>query len=206
MVNFAALDPTIKQKGMRNYSKSDAQIWGEFFSAPSSFIEHLQIVKPTSDFTGEYDQQDKEGHKFNYEMREGIDVERSVKTRTNQSYFRKMLMASYDGKCAITGIRQPDLLIASHIKPWKDDIEARLDPRNGILLNSLHDRAFDKGLITIDEDFNLIRSKQLTLPEMARPFFEGQVFSKPKRFAPDPSFMNYHRERRFLDSPLCKNC
>lgn len=191
MANFAALDPTIHQKGMGNYSRSDGEIWAEFFAAPSSFLSSMP------NFTPNYEQSETASDTYIYEAREGIDVHRTVKARKNQSYFRDMLFASYEGKCALTNIAQPELLNASHIKPWAIDKEARLDPRNGILLNALHDRAFDRGLITFEDDLSLIISKHIDMPEMSRPFFEGKSLNRPRRFAPDPAFLSYHRDNEF---------
>lgn len=191
MANFAALDPTIHQKGMGNYSKSDGELWAEFFAAPSSFLSQIPNFNPN------YEQTAQERDGFKFEVREGVDIERTVKARKNQNYFREMLFASYEGKCALTNIAQAELLNASHIKPWAADKEARLDPRNGILLNALHDRAFDRGLITFEDDLTLRVSKHLDMPEMARPFFEGKSLIQPKRFAPDPAFLAYHREQEF---------
>lgn len=191
MANFAALDPTIPQKGMGNYSKSDGEIWAEFFAAPSSFLSSIPSFKPS------FEQASQSPKDFVFELREGIDVKRTVKARQNQSYFREMLFASYEGKCALTNIAQPELLNASHIKPWATDKETRLDPRNGILLNALHDRAFDRGLITFEDDLTLVLSKHLEIPEMSRPFFEGKSLIRPRRFAPNPTFLAYHREQEF---------
>jgi len=162
MANFAALDPTISQKGMGNYSRADADMWAEFFAAPSSFLSNISALQPV------YNQENFSKNNFTYEVREGVDVKRTTKARKNQNYFRKMLLVSYDGKCALTNINQPELLIASHIKPWAVDKETRLDPRNGILLNALHDRAFDKGFITFEDDLSLVVSKHLKMPEMSR--------------------------------------
>ncbi len=191
MANFAALDPTIHQKGMGNFSKSDGEIWVEFFAAPSSFLSKLPDLEPI------YEQTALPTDRFVHELREGVDVERTVKTRKNQNYFREMLFASYEGKCGLTHIAQPELLNASHIKPWATDIEARLDPRNGILLNALHDRAFDRGLITFEDDLSLVVSKHIDLPEISRPFFEGKSLISPSRFAPDPAFLAFHRDNEF---------
>lgn len=201
MSNFAALDPTLPRKGMGNYSKSDAELWEEFFEAPSSFLEKaaVYIQKPSTTSNFSYPE-GKDVYK-GYEVREGQDVKRLVKTRTNQGFFRDMMLASYNGQCAATKISQTDLLIASHIKPWSKDKEARLDPRNGILLNALHDRAFEHGFITFDNDLNLIRSRDFDLPEMAQAFFADVQLSKPERFAPDPVFLEHHRTYKFIDSP-----
>ena len=80
---------------------------------------------------------------------DGKEKERIIKTRVNQSLFRKVVLATYNNKCCITGLAQPELLIASHIIPWSVNEKERLNPSNGICLNALHDKAFDSGLIAI---------------------------------------------------------
>lgn len=193
MVNFAALDPTIHQKGMGNYSKSDAALWAEFFTAPSSFLNSI----PSALNADLYEQESSLASDFEYEMREGTEIFRNVRTRKNQDYFRKMILVSYGGRCGLTGIANPELLLASHIVPWSKNIEARLDPRNGVLLNALHDRAFDKGYITFEDDLTMIVSDKLDLPSIARPFFEYERLQTPERFAPDTAYLNYHRDNVF---------
>lgn len=193
MANFAALDPTIEQKGMQNYSRSDAEIWEEFFASPAHFIS--QFSDKLGPHNIQYDQPN--SNDFNYEVREGIDKTVQSKFRQNQDYFRKMLLVSYGAKCAATEIAQPDLLIASHIVPWSANKAARLHPRNGILLNALHDRAFDKGYITLSDDLDIIVSKHFSMSDMAKPFFSSSKISKPERFAPDPAFLQIHRDSVF---------
>ena len=70
-------------------------------------------------------------------------------------------MQIINGKCAITGIDIPDLLLASHIIPWSKNEEERLNPENGICLSPLYDRAYDKGYIGINEKFEVLLSKDL---------------------------------------------
>lgn len=91
--------------------------------------------------------------------REGEDVESKTKQRKGQDYFRRMILANYGGRCALTGIDVPQLLLASHIIPWSDKShkKERLNPCNGICLSALYDKAFDKGLITISPDDYTVR-------------------------------------------------
>lgn len=81
---------------------------------------------------------------------------REVKTRINQDIFRQIVMANYDSKCAITGIDIPILLVASHIVPWSKNKQERLNPENGICLSSLYDKSFDKGLIGLNEQYEIL--------------------------------------------------
>ena len=82
------------------------------------------------------------------------EAERLVVQRVGQDIFRRGLFEYWDGRCAITGLGVPELLRASHIKPWSDcDTDAeRLDVFNGLLLAAHLDAAFDAGFITIAED------------------------------------------------------
>lgn len=81
------------------------------------------------------------------------EAERLVVQRVGQDVFRAGLMEYWEGRCAVTGLAVPELLRASHIKPWADcetDAE-RLDVFNGFLLAPHLDASFDGGLITVDE-------------------------------------------------------
>jgi len=82
------------------------------------------------------------------------EAERLVIQRVGQDIFRDRLMTYWQGRCPLTGITDPALLRASHIIAWKDcanDAE-RLSVHNGLLLSALWDAAFDRGLVTFDDD------------------------------------------------------
>ncbi|PFR17447.1 HNH endonuclease [Bacillus cereus] len=81
------------------------------------------------------------------------ETESEVKAtiRIGQQKFRKALMELWNGKCALCGINLPELLRASHSKPWKDSTSMeRLNSYNGVLLCCNHDALYDKGFITFD--------------------------------------------------------
>ena len=90
--------------------------------------------------------------------------------------------------------------------PWGKDHTNRLNPRNGLCLSALYDRAFDQGLITLDEDWRVVLSAGLKKPEPALQLhfqsIEGRKIEMPERFSPDPALMQHHRERVFLDATL----
>ena len=96
------------------------------------------------------------------------EAERLVVQRVGQDIFRRGLLEYWDGRCAITGLDVPDLLRASHIKPWADcDTDAeRLDVFNGLLLAPHLDAAFDSGFITVADDGTVLLSD--ALPSDAR--------------------------------------
>lgn len=92
------------------------------------------------------------------------EVERIVRQRIGQDVFRAALMDYWGGRCQLTGIDDPALLRASHIIPWAEcetDAE-RLDVHNGLLLSSLWDAAFDKGLISFDDEGLVLFSPSLS--------------------------------------------
>ncbi len=85
-----------------------------------------------------------------------------IKARIGQGIFRDRIMLKYK-KCIVTGIDDARLLIASHIKPWRSSDNAeRLSSENGLLLSPLYDRLFDSGLITFDNNLNMIISSEVS--------------------------------------------
>jgi len=98
------------------------------------------------------------------DLPQSTEAERLVIQRVGQDIFRDRLMKYWGGSCPLTGITDPALLRASHIKPWarcENDAE-RLDVHNGLLLSALWDAAFDAGLVTFDDDGSPIFSNLLT--------------------------------------------
>jgi hypothetical protein len=82
------------------------------------------------------------------------EAERLIVQRIGQDVFRDRLMDYWQGRCPLTGISDPPLLRASHIVPWSEcDSDAeRLDVHNGLLLSALWDAAFDRALVTFDDE------------------------------------------------------
>jgi predicted restriction endonuclease len=124
--------------------------------------------------------------------------------RSGQQFFRQAVLNAYDVRCCISGINVPDLLIASHIKPWGKFPNDRLNPRNGLCLSKLHDAAFDGGLITLDGSLKVVLSSRLRKffpqPALEQNFvpFEGRPIRLPEKLAePDAEFLRYHREVLF---------
>jgi hypothetical protein len=77
------------------------------------------------------------------------NAKREVQVRLKQSVFRKRVLENFNYKCCLTGMVEEDLLVASHIIPWADQIENRLNPGNGLCLSFIYDKLFDKGYFTI---------------------------------------------------------
>lgn len=113
---------------------------------------------------------DKELAQFPAELIRGTEVERLVRQRVGQQTFRQAMLEYWGGACAVTGIALPDVLRASHAKPWADcasDAE-RLDVFNGFLLSANLDALFDRFLITFGDCGELRVSPVITTWERTR--------------------------------------
>jgi len=203
LVNFASFDPSLKARGIKgayNVSKLDKEIWKEFFNNLDSLsFESEKLLADLENTSVEKLNNIPE----NELPKEGKIREQIVKVRVNQSFFRKTILSSYNNTCCITGIQQSELLIAGHIIPWGIDEKNRLNPRNGIALNALHDKAFENGLITITPQYKVLVSsilkKQLDNKIFQEYFFRYDNVSiiLPSKFYPDKKFLEYHNEERF---------
>ncbi len=201
LVNFASLDPSLQARGIKgadHTSKLDKLIWTEFYSNwdQAAYESELLLnklkgnIKPVPNF------------ELDIPETEGREKERLVRTRINQSFFRKTILASYNNTCCVTGINLPELLIAGHIVPWSIDEKNRLNPRNGLAMNGLHDKAFELGLISISPEYKILISPEIKKikSESKENYFlayEGQEIILPSKFLPDPEFLAYHNSTRF---------
>lgn len=201
--NIASLDPCHQARGvggLPNSSKLDRKIWADFQDNWSAMAEKSEAA--FEELMGETVQEELVPE---FEQPPGpSEVERVVKTRRLQTFFRNAVLSSYGSRCALTGIDLPQLLIASHIIPWSKNKNRRADPTNGLCLNALHDKAFDRNLITFDEDCRLVVSgilKKGDIPEFQSSNFaslEGTALTIPHRFAPDSQALEEHRNA-FID-------
>jgi hypothetical protein len=118
-----------------------------------------------------------------------------VKCRLGQGTFRKDLILYWKG-CSVTKFNQMDVLIASHIKPWKDSSDTeRLDSFNGLLLIPTIDKLFDKGYISFSNNGKIMISKKLgnnTILGIHSKMIIN-ISSKHKKY------LKYHREKVFQD-------
>lgn len=82
-----------------------------------------------------------------------------------------------------------------------DDPANRINPRNGLCLNALHDRAFDRYLMWVDDDLKIRFSPRLAAVKKEEPeaaawlrYFEGRPLLLPFEFQPSREFLRKHRE------------
>ena len=114
-----------------------------------------------------------------------------------QDVFRDALFDYWSGRCAVTGLDQRELLRASHMKPWAacDNDDERLDPMNGLLLAAHWDAAFDRGLVTFDED-GLVQASAKLAPS-ARSLLALDQGGEQPRIALTPehqAYLSHHRQ------------
>jgi len=133
------------------------------------------------------------------EAQEGKEAVRKVRTRVNQRVFRRLVSTVYRGRCCITGLDIPQVNRASHIIPWSQKKATRMDPRNGLYLSATYDAAFDRNLITLDEDFRIILSKDIKdhySSQSVQAYFrdrEGDVIALPNSYRPKQEYLETHR-------------
>ena len=156
LANFARLDPSLASRNIRGAthgSKGEKEIWAEFeqdwdrltYESELLRIQRLGLERELSDDA----------------FPEGKAKDTLIKARVNQGFFRSSILAAYGSACCVTGIQVSELLCASHIVPWSVDVPNRTNPRNGLCLNALHDRAFDRGLISVSTEFKVVISPRL---------------------------------------------
>lgn len=210
LVNFASLDPAITgsgRKGLGNASSADRDIWEAFHAdweglalecsrlREAIFHEHGKAIATagsgieldeTANFTGETRQ---------------VMTDRRIK----QDFFRRAVLSSYRGRCCMSRLSEPRLLIASHIVPWSRDRANRLNPSNGLCLSAIHDKAFDQGLLTLSDDLRIVVSDELKRHD--EPFLNHVIvpldkrpIELPERFIPDLALVRRHRSEVFVDS------
>ena len=202
LTNIASLDPAITASGRRGLtgaSAADREMWDEMHDDWDSFaIESKRAMTATKADEEPIEpspEDDTDGP---------IGEDRTVITtaRVGQDFFRRAVLSAYNERCCITGLSIPTLLVASHIIPWRDDRSNRVNPRNGLLLSALHDKAFDTGLITVENDMTVRVSDQCTRSD--DPYFSdsiqryhGREINLPEKFAPSRDFLSHHREHIF---------
>lgn len=207
MHNLAHFDPALKErnvKAMSHGSKLDAVIWEEYnndweeLAVQARYILEKLNAESCNKLT------------FYPEIElfpEGLDKNQMIRRRIGQYFFRMAVLNAYDNRCCITGLAIPELLVASHIKPWKNsDIKTeRTNPMNGLALNALHDKAFDRGLITIKPNYIIYTSSRIKPTPEGNNLedwllsYAGKKIILPAKFIPKKEFLEYHNDIIFVN-------
>lgn len=196
--NFGAFDPQLKARnisGLPHGSKLDKAVWDEFHNDWGGLVLEAYDIR----------------REFHRRLRSGVrpappegPSEKSVpsKQRLHQSFFREVVLSSYNGRCCVTGLPVPECLVAAHIIPWSVEERRRADPTNGLCLSATFERLFDTGLVSVSERMQLDVSHRLldladtaVAEEIASR--HGQRILVPSRFEPDPACLRWHHENVF---------
>jgi putative restriction endonuclease len=132
------------------------------------------------------------------EMPRSTEAERTVVQRVGQSVFRSALLEYWQGGCCVTGLAVPELLRASHIKPWAScaSDDERLDVYNGLLLAPHVDALFDGGWISFRDDGRVLISDSLRTDARMFLAVSERWCTKPLRER-HCQFLTYHRMHCF---------
>lgn len=197
LANIKACDPMRHGQGFSHGSKLDSLVWETYQQQGDAFLNSaLDLLVESTSATNlptvaiDY---------LVHDLPVGREREAVTTTRANQSYFRNAMLENYNHRCCVSGLAADQLLVASHIKPWSvaDPATERLSPENGLLLNALHDKAFDKGLMTIDHDLRVVISRKVPKDEPGQKMlwrYAGRKISVPGQFKPRREFIEYHND------------
>ena len=198
--NLGRLDPKLKEKGivgLSHGSKIERIVWEEFYANPEQFAYESECLiakyaNKSIEKSSKIDIND---------LPNGKERETIVKLRVNQSFFRSAVMTSYNNRCCVSGVGNPQLLEACHIVSWADDSHNRTNPENGLCLNSLFHRAYDKHLMAITPDYEIIISENF-MEKVEDSTFEkylkeinGRKINMPTRFYPQRELIDIHYQK-----------
>jgi len=204
MGNLGRFDPTLAARGvggLKNGAKIDEAVWNEFVGHRDLLaVEYARVRAKLGGEEATVASDDL------IKTPPGLEGVHLAKYRKDQSFFRSSVLSAYNGSCCITGIGDPRLLVADHIKPIDKCVtdDERMNVQNGICLSSLYDSAFTQGLITVDPHYHVILSSSLQdhmTKATYRDFFlryDNQKITLPHRGQPAAEFLTYHNEYVFV--------
>lgn len=198
--NLGSFDPVLRAKGivgLGHTSAMDEIVWNEFFNNPEQLAyESEKIIAELRNKTIE--------ESTNIDLNnlpEGTERISVTRQRINQQFFHDVVLCSYENHCCITGISNKQLLEACHISSWRDDVKNRTNPKNGLCMNPLFHKAFDRYLFTVTPDYKIEISEQMidgTDDNSFRDYLlsiKGKNIIMPEKFYPDKNLLAIHYEQ-----------
>ena len=190
--NFGKFDTNLAAAGLGHSSHLDEEIWNEFNGRWQELeVEALGLIEKFQQVTNKVQPE------IPY-IPTGKEREVVIKQRTNQYLFRNMVLSAYNNTCCITGVARPVLIEACHIIDWKVDEKNRINPCNGLAMNVLFHRAYDKSLIGISPDLKVDISNRMydalrgEDKDKTYSFFNpynGIKITLPRKFKPNQIFI-----------------
>lgn len=201
--NIGRLDPDLRERGITGLAhgaRLEIEIWEEFAHAPERLafeseeiiarLRHTDITVSTEIAINN--------------LPAGEERLRAVRQRVNQGFFRSAVMSAYNFKCCISGTSDPKLVEACHIVDWATDEANRTNPKNGLCLNPFFHKAYDKLLIGISPDLQIVVSDEILENTHEKHFqsylqeINGSSITLPDRFLPQRELLDVHY-RQFLN-------
>jgi len=177
--------------------------WRKRVDAPSEFVFKV-VSLSASDFN--FKQEAAAEARVDYQVATEASlsaIDKKMLTRSRgfaQRIFRGNLLRLWDGACAVTGVQEPLVLKASHIKPWvKSEITEKVDHFNGLLLIPNLDSLFNEGLISFKDDGSVMVSNKLDREDARRLSISGDLSLK-RVFTETKPYLEFHRSVLF-DKP-----
>ena len=198
--NFGSFDPELRKRGivgLSNASKIDEDVWNEYCDDWERLAYDCKIIKAKLEHKSIIEEVGADLSVLSDET----ERDKVVRQRINQSFFRSVVLSSYNNRCCITGLSCVELLEACHIVDWSSDKKNRLNPSNGICLNLLFHRAYDKHYIGISPDYIIHISERLLdnggdntdLVKLFKKYHKTTILL-PDRFLPDRELLSLHYE------------
>lgn len=195
--NFGRFDPALQVQGitgLKHGSKAEEEVWDAFWNDPNrfSYESELLLAQRAEEVTG------KNITLAEIDYPEGTEKEILVRQRVNQNFFRETVLSSYMSQCCITGLKDRKLLEACHIVSWVEDTKNRTNPKNGLCMNPLFHKAYDKHLIGISPDYRIVVSNRLLCETSDKHFYsylktlQGRKIYMPEKFHPDTNLLDRH--------------
>jgi len=123
-----------------------------------------------------------------------------IKARQKQSVFRTKVLNNFENQCCLSDTKEENLLIASHIVPWAERIQTRLDPGNGLCLSYVYDKLFDEGYFSVRNDLHVIVTTRMF--ELSRGIqnilesVDGRRIREPRIYPISVDYLEYHRTNK----------
>lgn len=195
--NIGRLDPDLKRQGISGLvhgAKMEEEVWNEFYGNPELLaFESEKIIARLTNQSIEMSTSIRTD-----DLPQGRERSVIIKQRVNQSFFRSTVMSAYNFHCCISGVNIAELLEACHIVDWSQDERNRVNPKNGLCMNSFFHKAYDKHLLGITPDMRIVVSEELLQGSTEISFFnylktiDGKKILLPDKFLPQKELLEIH--------------
>ena len=195
--NIGRLDPDLKRQGISGLvhgAKMEEEVWNEFYGNPELLaFESEKIIARLTNQSIEMCTSIRTD-----DLPQGRERSVIIKQRVNQSFFRSTVMSAYNFHCCISGVNIAELLEACHIVDWSQDERNRVNPKNGLCMNSFFHKAYDNHLLGITPDMRIVVSEELLQGSTEISFFnylktiDGKKILLPDKFLPQKELLEIH--------------